>query len=281
MKTLFARTAGVLVCALAISTLAFAQEPRPAQPGQSRAETARPDTPHPTPAAEPAYVEAKGFATRMFTIVNRDPRQLVRALQLLGSGFKGARMEPSLELKTITVRDFPENIASIEEAIKVLDKPEPPQPTIELRLHMLVASDADVAAGGMTPDLEPVVRQLRSTLRYKGYTLVATVLHRVQSGAFGVLSQGAEDFDGPSSIPNDPRDTETYSFGADNVALAPDAPSEIRVRKVEFRLNAPNSTPIARIQTDVSLRDGEQVVIGTTTLKDKGIVLVLSARVVK
>src|SRR5512134_4140032 len=102
MKTLFARTAGALVCALAASTLSLAQEPRPTQPGQPRPEMARPDTPQPPPTAEPAYVTSRDFATKMFTVVNRDPHQLVRALKLLGSGFRGAQMEASPELRTIT-----------------------------------------------------------------------------------------------------------------------------------------------------------------------------------
>jgi hypothetical protein len=34
-------------------------------------------------------------------------------------------------------------------------------------------------------------------------------------------------------------------------------------------------------QTPVSLRDGERVIVGTTTMADKGLVVVLSARVLK
>ena len=42
----------------------------------------------------------------------------------------------------------------------------------------------------------------------------------------------------------------------------------------------PSGRP-AEIHTDLSLRNGEKVVVGTATLGNKGLILVLSARVIK
>src|SRR5256885_8470449 len=94
------------------------------------------------PAANsPDYVEEKGFKGKVLEIKHRDPGALMRAIAHLGSGFKGARMSYSDEFKTITVRDFPENIAAIEEALKRLDTPEASHPEVELRVHVLIASN--------------------------------------------------------------------------------------------------------------------------------------------
>ena len=66
------------------------------------------------------YVEATGFKNRVFEIKHRDPSSLVPVLRPLASGFKGATMAASSEYRTLSVRDFPENLATIEEAILAL-----------------------------------------------------------------------------------------------------------------------------------------------------------------
>src|SRR5215471_7158048 len=103
--------------------------------------TALAQTQAPTPASSDNYVTNSGFKNRVFDVHNRTPEELVSVLKLLTSGFKGAQLSPNNEFRTITVRDFPENIAAVEEALKRLDKPEAPRPDIELRLHVLVASN--------------------------------------------------------------------------------------------------------------------------------------------
>jgi hypothetical protein len=35
------------------------------------------------------------------------------------------------------------------------------------------------------------------------------------------------------------------------------------------------------VKTEVTLRDGEKVVVGTSTVQDRGLVVVVSARVIK
>ena len=37
----------------------------------------------------------------------------------------------------------------------------------------------------------------------------------------------------------------------------------------------------AQLKTDVTLRDGEKVVVGTSTVQDRGLVVVVSARVIR
>jgi hypothetical protein len=275
MKTFFARTACALICALATSGFVHAQT---SDSGQQAPRAT------PAPASDEApYVTSKGFATKMFTVVNRDPRLLIPALRLLGSGFKGALIESSTELRTITVRDFPENVASIEEAIKVLDKPEPPQATIELRLHVLLASNSAVLGEPVPQELDSVITQLKSTLRYTNYTLVTSVIQRTKSGSYSIWSEGLGRFL-PAPSPEAAR-WSRYQYRIENIALDPDAGAgsagAIVLRKFAFDVSDSVSGPVARMQTDLNLRDGEKIVVGTAGIVDRGLVLVLSAKVVK
>ena len=109
-------------------------------------------------AAEPEYNSVREFKNKVFEIKNRDPRDVAQSVKLLGSGFKGADLNVSTELKTITVRDFPENIAAIEEAIKRLDHAAPATPDIEFKISVLIGSKSALNAASIPDDLESVVR---------------------------------------------------------------------------------------------------------------------------
>jgi type II secretory pathway component GspD/PulD (secretin) len=107
------------------------------------------------------YVTQKMFQNRVFDIKNRDPQALARVLNPLTSGFRGAVVSPNQEFRTITVRDFPENITVIEEAIRRLDTPEAPRPSVEFRVHLLVASNDEAVANRYPAELSDVVKQLQ------------------------------------------------------------------------------------------------------------------------
>src|SRR5438876_4338293 len=109
----------IIVAVLLVATAAFAQDKK---------------------AAEPEYNSVREFKNKVFEVHNRDPRVVAQSVKLLGSGFKGADLDVNTELKTITVRDFPENIAAIEEAIKRLDHAAAPTPDIEFKISVLIGS---------------------------------------------------------------------------------------------------------------------------------------------
>src|SRR5437868_5786586 len=109
--------------------------------------------------------------TRMFEVHNRNPREIALAIKTLGSGTKGAEFSWNDDMHTITVRDYPENIAAIEEAIGRLDKAAPPAPDVELKISLLIGSKNALPGQGVPDDLAPVVKQLQSTLRYSHYGL--------------------------------------------------------------------------------------------------------------
>src|ERR687883_1651973 len=128
----------------------------------------------------PQYVENTGFKNRIFEVKNRDPESLLSVIKLLTSGFKGAQASADRNFKTITVRDFPENIAAIEDALKRLDTPEAPHPEIELHIHVLIAGNTELGASEVPAELKDVVGQLRSTLNFKNYYLLTSIIQRAK-----------------------------------------------------------------------------------------------------
>ena len=135
--------------------------------------------PSPTPAPSDNYVTLSGFKNRVFEVKYRDPNSLASVLNRLTSGFKGAGITPNTEFRTLTVRDFPENLATIEEALKRLDTPGAPQPNIELHMHVLLASNMGGGGLDVPAELKDVLAELRGTLNYKNYELAASVVQRL------------------------------------------------------------------------------------------------------
>ena len=134
----------------------------------------------PTPAASDNYVTNTGFKNRVFEVQHRAPEDLVPVIRLLTSGFKGAQLSASNEFRTITVRDFPENIAAIDEAIKRMDKPEVARPDIELRMHVLLASNQPTTLSQYPADLKDAIAELQKTLNYKEYYLMTSIVQRTR-----------------------------------------------------------------------------------------------------
>jgi hypothetical protein len=235
----------------------------------------------PTPNPADNYVTNTGFKNRIFEVRNRTPDDLVSVIKLLTSGFKGAQVSASNEFRTITVRDFPENIAAIEDALKRLDTPEAARPDIELRIHVLIASNTESAMSPLPAELRDVVAQLQSTLNFKNYYLLTSIVQRTKDSRgyhFGVL-QGS----GMAQMitPTGEKQDFVYNFDANSLDLTTGGAgaASIQLGNFNFKLDGPNTT--ARIHSDVSTREGEKIVVGTAGLKDKALILVMTAKVVK
>src|SRR5215208_6189419 len=145
------------------------------------------------PRQEDNYVTQKMFQNRVFDVKNRDPLSLVRVLAPLTSGFRGAVVSANPEFRTISVRDFPENIAVIEEAIRRLDTPEAARPAFEFSVHMLVASNDEAVGNHYPAELADVVRQLQSALGYKNFSLMGSQIVRAKEGASTNWNKGVAD----------------------------------------------------------------------------------------
>ena len=236
-----------------------------------------------TTAASDNYVTNTGFKNRVFDVRNRMPEDLIPVIKLLTSGFKGAQLSASNEFRTITVRDFPENIAAIDEAIKRLDTAEAKRPDIELRMHVLLASKEGTQSQ-YPADLKDVIGELQTTLSYKDYTLLTSIVQRTRESRgerTGYLQgKGSAEIAWPSAGGIEKR-ISTYQFDARSIALSttPSGAIEIRLGDFTFSLSASNLD--SRIQSDLSMRDGEKVVVGTAGFNDKALILIMTAKLIK
>ena len=264
-----------LVMTLALAPITYGQEAK---------------TPAPTPVAAskgPDYVEEKGFKGKIFEIKYRDLSGLLQVIRPLGSGYKGATMSIDREFKTLTVRDFPENIASIEEAIKRLDTPQAPRPDIEFSVHVLIASTASGNREDYPPELADVVTQLKSALKYKSYTLMTSGIHRAKEGPGEVGNSGVAESNLFSSVPTPPNPI-FYNYSLDSITIdtGSGAPT-VQIARFRFQMRVPLNlgTQVqyenVGFQSPVGLRQGEKVVVGSTTMGDKGLVVVVSAKLLK
>ena len=268
MSSIKKRIAVAVIIALSLAPSVFSQEtPQPATAPMAKG---------------PDYVESTGFKGKVFDIKYRDPRSLIEALRPLGSGFKGATISFSDEFKTLTVRDFPENIVTIEEALKRLDNPRKGQPDIELRMHVLIATNAGAAENQYQAEIADVVKQLQSTLSYKSYSTIATIVQRVKDGSYHVSGRGSAEIAG-RMVDREQPVTAQYTYGMQSVSLVSDSSGvfTVQLRESSFELNAGSYVGSATIRTGLSVRDGEKVVVGTVTLGNKGLILVLSAKIAK
>jgi hypothetical protein len=244
--------------------------------------SAQQSQPTPRPAPSDNFVEHKSFQSMVFPVRNRDPETLLPVLRMLTSGHKGAGVSSDRTFRVITVRDFPENVASIEEAIKRLDTPEAPRPDVELRMHVLLASTA-AAAGGEPPpaDLRDVLTQLQTTLNFKSYQLLTSVVQRTKE------SRGRESgyIEGKgtaqSASGGGERQSFVYNFAANSLSLTPAASGATTVQLGGFNFHIGGSGVQAHVRSDLSLREGEQVVVGTAGMGSRALILVMTARTLK
>ncbi len=228
----------------------------------------------------------KNFKGKIFEIKHRDPDGLAKVLRPLGSGFIGAGITPNSEFKTLTVRDFPENVAAIEDALKRLDTPAAAKPNIDLHMYVLIASNSAGTTNTAVPaELKDVIPQLRTTLSYKSYNVATSIVQRLTE------TQNRLDGRGTMTIPNPlvadgtltlPYEYQIKSVSTSNMAGA--SSPTVQIGNFLFLTGTTSGSTVnngTQVQTAINLRDGEKVVVGTAALGDRALIIVLTAKLLK
>jgi len=246
--------------------------------------------------SEPARVQEAGsqrpaennLKTKLLDIKHADPNRILSILQSLTSRGTGANVTVEPLLRVLTVRDFPENIAVIEDALKRLDKPEPPRSDIEFRVHVLIATTGGASSNQYPANLNDVIKQLQSTFSYKNYNLMTSTLMRTKEGSREVSNKGVAErkLAGDNNMPGSPL---FYNLYAQSITVDRNSAGAVTVQvgsfgfDIKVPVNVGSAIQYENIgfKTPVSVREGEQVIVGTTSMEDKGLVIVLSAKVMK
>lgn len=164
---------------------------------------------------------------------------------------------------------------------------------LDTQLYLIVATNQDVAEPRMPAALDQVIKQLRLTLPFKNYRLAATLVNRVKNeGRLNLRWLG-----GPFAAAASSAVTPSFSeFNVRAVKLVSSGgQSVVQLNGFSFQARIPIQTGIAMasgspapvlnyentgLNTDISMREGEPVVVGTLNIGPSGeaIILVVSAK---
>jgi len=178
-----------------------------------------------------------------------------------------------------------------------------PEPTDEInldtQLYLIVGTNQDVDDTKMPASLDPVIKQLRSSLPFKNYRLAATLINRVKNDGRLDLSW----IGGPFAAATGATSTTTPSFSqfkVRQIKLVRDTEGRQVVQMLGFNFGARvpvqslspgvvattgavapviNYEPTG-IATDISMREAEPVIVGTLNVGPSGdaIILVVAAK---
>ncbi len=168
---------------------------------------------------------------------------------------------------------------------------------LDTQLYLLVGTNQDAGDQKLPAALDPVIKQLRGSLPFKNYRLAATLINRVKNnGRLNLRWVGGPLLTSATATEISPSFNE---FKVNRVTLRPDDQGRMVVRMDGFSFGAripihiysavaTAGTPPSPIlnyentglNTDISLREGQPVVVGTLNLGPSGeaIILVVSAQ---
>ncbi|MBS1785677.1 MAG: hypothetical protein JST24_09645 [Acidobacteria bacterium] len=239
------------------------------------------------PAVNPAPNPA--MRSRLILVQHASPymlRDLLRPLLSAGSGSTMDAMDRD-GMRALTIRDFPENLAAIEEAVKRLDVDAPARKQVEFHIHILFATKQESAGAAVPDELKDVLDSLKSTLAYRSYTPVASFVQRAADGAEVVEGQGQAEMTIRTPKGEAQAMPLILKWGIYHLAVAtgPDGKPAISFPKFELSayesLGSNQGARLASIETNLAMKDGDKVVVGTSMIRDKALVVVVTAKIVE
>ena len=160
---------------------------------------------------------------------------------------------------------------------------------LDTQLYLVVATNQEVADTKLPAALDPVIKQLRPSLPFKNYRLAATLINRVKNnGRLNLKWIG-----GPLGVSNEPSINPSFNeFKVNTVRLINDAgQSLVRMEGFSYGARIPIQTGLVAstspasasafnyestgLTTDISMREGEPVVVGTLHVGPSGDAIIL------
>jgi hypothetical protein len=166
---------------------------------------------------------------------------------------------------------------------------------LETQLFLIVGSNQDVGDPKLPSSLDTVVKQMRATLPFKNYRLVSTLINRVKNdGRLQLNWVGAPMTPAGSALSSTP----SFShFNIRQVKLVRNSEGQQMIQMAGFSFGARVPIQMSAIAaggevrpttsyeqtglgTDISMREGEPVIVGTLNVGPSGdaIILVVSAK---
>ena len=171
---------------------------------------------------------------------------------------------------------------------------------LDTQLFLIVATNQSVNDEKLPPSLDNVVKQLRAALPFKNYRLAATLINRVKNDGRLDLSWIGGPLASSGNMGSSSPVTPSFSqFKVRQVKLAKSSSGETVVQMTGFNFGARVPIQVGQVaangtssgisainyentglSTDISIREGEPVVVGTLNLGPSGdaIILVVAAK---
>jgi hypothetical protein len=236
----------VLACVLTIAGPALAEDA--AQDQKAETKTLRKEI------VKLKYVRAQDVQNVLYTFLSPD-----------------GRIQFNSNMPTVlAVSDTPENIEKILAAIREIDiKPADVLFTVQL----ILGSEADATTDAELQS-DPVIKELRKLLRFKGYTILDATLVRTVNRENATVKFG-------------PKAEFEFALRPDVAgdSKAPVIKTEVRLRRIEqlgFSADKPITNVATLIESTLNIKSGDRTVVGVSKLDggDKGLILIISAKIV-
>ena len=151
---------------------------------------------------------------------------------------------------------------------------------------MLVASTQPDGTTALSPDLDPVIKQLKGVFSYRAYRLLDSFVLRARVGrnadSNGFLSPLA------TNIPGGAKTSYFFNITKSEIRNV-DKNRVVGLTDLRFKIRVPHANgggveySESSIHTDVDVREGQKVVVGKSSLvdgSDGALILVVSAKIV-
>lgn len=168
---------------------------------------------------------------------------------------------------------------------------------LDTQLYLIQATNQTAANSRMPALLDPIVKQLQATLPFKNYALAATLINRLKNGGRLSVRWVGGPMPAPASSSSTAPSFNDFTIEAVQLATSEDGGPMVRMRGFNFgsRIPIQTGTTFASggnvsypsinyeptgIHTDISLREGEPVVVGTLNVSSAGdgLVVVVSVK---
>jgi type II/III secretion system protein len=203
---------------------------------------------------------------RVFMLKYADARHVADVLRVFGYGIQADR-----DMHVVAVSAPADAMSAIEDAVKRLDVPAAAPKDIDLVVYMIVASEQPSAGAALPSELQPVADELKRLFPYKSFRLLDSILLRTQPGnrasTRGTIAPGG--------------DAKTMSYGFEvQPSTVTDDPQGRLIRLDNLNLHVEGGDHSAGIQTEITVREGQRVVVGKSNIGTGGsLILVVTAKV--
>ena len=189
---------------------------------------------------------------------------------LLTFASPSGRISPSPESGLITVSDYPENVEKILEVIRKLDvKPA----DIQFSIQLVLGSAAGEEKSDEALLNDPVIKELKTLLKYKSFSLLDTSFIRAIDRESSQVTMGKD-----AELRLDLRPKYVQEEKEDLIQV------EARLSKMQGFMQGQNTQLSTTLLTsNFTMKSGEKTVVGVSKMDggDKGLILIISGKVIK